>query len=76
LFTAAIGATVALLARSPATSGQKFIPGDAAPEESASVPALPSAEYVATKVSPSVVVLQTNIGGDSEARIGDRPDFR
>jgi putative serine protease PepD len=70
LFTGAIGAAVALLARAPVTSGQKFIPGYPAPAATANFPGVPSVEYVAAKVLSSVVMLQTNTRGASEQGSG------
>ena len=70
LFTAAIGAAVALLVRAPAVSGQKFVPGYPAPAATANFPAPPSVEYVAAKVLSSVVMLQTDTRGESELGSG------
>ncbi len=70
LFTAEIGAAVALLVRAPAISSQKFVPGYPAPAAAANFPALSSVESVAAKVLSSVVMLQTNTRGESEQGSG------
>jgi len=69
LFTAVIGAAVALLVRAPAISSRNSIPDDPA-AATANFPVLSSVEYVAAKVLPSVVMLQTNTGGESEQGSG------
>jgi putative serine protease PepD len=70
LITGSIGAATALLAHSPATSSQTFIPAHPAAAEAANFPALPSVEYVADTVLSSLVMLQTEIGGESEQGSG------
>jgi putative serine protease PepD len=69
LITGSIGAATALLAHSPATSSQKSILAYPAPAETANFPALP-VEDVAAKVLSSLVMLRTEVRGESEEGSG------
>jgi putative serine protease PepD len=67
---AAVSFAVAVLVRPPAVGGQLFVPGSPTPRAAVNLSAPPSVEQVAAKVLPSVVTLQTNVGGETELGSG------
>jgi putative serine protease PepD len=68
MFFAALGLAVAVLVRSPATGSEAFVPGSDTPRSHFSAPL--SVEQVTAKVLPSVVMLQTTVGGGIELGSG------
>jgi putative serine protease PepD len=65
LFTGALGVGVALLVRPPAIGGQNLSLGYPAPAATPNLPTPLSIEHVAAKVLSSVVMLQTDLAGES-----------
>jgi putative serine protease PepD len=70
MFIAALGLAVAVLVRPPATGSEAFVPGSAAPRSRVNFSVPLSVEQVAAKVLPSVVTLETTVGGKSELGSG------
>ena len=70
IFCAAIGVAVAVLV-GPLTIGeQSLVPASSAPRSAVSSSGLLSVEQVAAKVLPSVVTLETKVGGETELGSG------
>jgi putative serine protease PepD len=65
IFCAAIGFTVAVLVRPPTIGGQSLVPAPPMSHSAVNSSESPSVEQVAAKVLPSVVTLQTNVGGET-----------
>jgi putative serine protease PepD len=70
MFFAALGVAVAVLVHPPATGSQALVSGSPTPRSVVNFSAPPSVEQIATKVLPSVVTLQTNVGGETELGSG------
>jgi putative serine protease PepD len=71
IFCAAIGVAVAVLVHPPTIDGQLLLPASTTTSRSAVNSSEPlSVEQVAAKVLPSVVTLQTNVGGETEVGSG------
>ena len=70
MFFAALVVAVAVLVRPPSTGSQAFVPGSATPRSAVKFSAPRSVEQVAAKVLPSVVMLQTSVGGGIELGSG------
>jgi putative serine protease PepD len=70
MFFAAVGVAVGVLVRPPVTGSQELVPASPTPRSTVNVSAPLTVEQIATKVSPSVVTLQTNVGGETELGSG------
>lgn len=70
IFCAAIGVAVAVLVRPPTIDGQLLVPASPTSRSAINSSEPPSVEQVAAKVLPSVVTLQTNVGGETEVGSG------
>jgi putative serine protease PepD len=70
MFFAALGVAVAVLVHPPATGSQALGSGSPTPRSPVDFSAPRSVEQIATKVLPSVVTLQTNVGGGTELGSG------
>jgi putative serine protease PepD len=70
MFFAALGVAVAVLVHPPATGSQALVSGSPTPRSPVDLSAPRSVEQIATKVLPSVVTLQTNVGGETELGSG------
>jgi putative serine protease PepD len=70
MFFAALGVAVAVLVHPPATGSQALVSGSPTPRSPVDFSTPRSVEQIATKVLPSVVTLQTNVGGETELGSG------
>jgi putative serine protease PepD len=70
MFFAAVGVAVGVLVRPPATGSQELVSGSPAARSAVDFSAPRSVEQIATKVLPSVVTLQTNVGSETELGSG------
>jgi putative serine protease PepD len=67
---AALGAAVVVLVHPPATGSQALVSGFTSPRSAVDFSAPRSVEQIAAKVLPSVVTLQTSVGGETELGSG------
>jgi putative serine protease PepD len=65
IFCAAIGFAVTVLVGPPSVGGQSLVPAPPISHSVVNSSESPSVEQVAAKVLPSVVTLQTNVGGET-----------
>jgi putative serine protease PepD len=70
IFCAAIGIAVAELVRLPAFGGPSEVPASPTSRSVVNSSESPAVEQVAAKVLPSVVTLQTDVGGETEVGSG------
>jgi putative serine protease PepD len=70
IFCAAIGIAVAVLVGPPTIGEQSLVPASPTPRSAVNSSGPLSVEQVAAKVLPSVVTLETNVGGETELGSG------